>query len=182
MPNDQYKLGELLGRGGMGQVHIARHRSGRVVAIKRVRDTLSSDRLVIDRLSDEARLLRTVSHPNVVRALDHGTSADGMPFLVMDRAYGTPLHQLIAQHGWLPIERTVAIAAQLFGGLTAIHAAGGATVGWERLVPQVTQIVGTPTRRGSSWSAAAANELRRAASIAPLPPFEEAPQQLIDLR
>jgi len=124
MPNDQYKLGELLGRGGMGQVHIARHRSGRIVAIKRVRDTLSSDRLVIDRLSDEARLLRTVSHPNVVRALDHGTSADGMPFLVMDRAYGTPLHQLIAQHGWLPIERTVAIAAQLFGGLAAIHAAG----------------------------------------------------------
>jgi serine/threonine protein kinase len=123
MPNDQYKLGELLGRGGMGQVHIARHRSGRVVAIKRVRNTLATDRLVIDRLSDEARLLRTVSHPNVVRALDHGTSADGMPFLVMDRAYGTPLHQLIAQHGWLPLERTVAIAAQLFAGLSAIHAA-----------------------------------------------------------
>lgn len=123
MPNDQYKLGELLGRGGMGQVHIARHRSGRVVAIKRVRNTLSSDRLIIDRLSDEARLLRTVSHPNVVRALDHGTSSDGMPFLVMDRAYGTPLHQVIAQHGWLPLERTVAIATQLFAGLSAIHAA-----------------------------------------------------------
>ncbi|MEO7729704.1 MAG: protein kinase, partial [Kofleriaceae bacterium] len=89
-----------------------------------VRKTLTSDRLVVDRLTDEARLLRTVSHPNVVRALDHGKSADGMPFLVMDRAYGTPLHQLIAQHGWLPIERTVAIAAQLFGGLAAIHAAG----------------------------------------------------------
>ena len=83
---------------------------------------------------------------------------------------------------------------------TAIHAAGGATVGWERLVPQVTQIVSAAdqrrqrkskrdrrpasvTARGdSSWSAAAANEARRAAALAPLPPFEAAPQQLIDLR
>jgi hypothetical protein len=121
MPNDQYQLGELLGRGGMGQVHVARHRSGRLVAIKRVRNTLASDPLVVDRLTDEARLLGAVSHPNVVRALDHGTGADGQPFLVMDRAHGTPLHQLIAQHGPLPHDRMVAIATQLFGGLAAIH-------------------------------------------------------------
>jgi serine/threonine protein kinase len=121
MPNDHYKLGELLGRGGMGQVHVARHRSGRVVAIKRVRNTLAMDRLVVARLSDEARLLRTVSHPNVVRALDHGTGADGLPFLVMDRAYGTPLSQLIADVGSLSLDRTSAIAAQIFAGLAAIH-------------------------------------------------------------
>jgi serine/threonine protein kinase len=123
MPNDEYQLGELLGRGGMGQVHVARHRSGRLVAVKRVRNTLSNDRLVVDRLSDEARLLGTVAHPNVVRALDHGTSADGMPFLVMDRAHGTPLNQLVTQHGPLPHDRMIAIASQLFAGLTAIHEA-----------------------------------------------------------
>src|SRR4051812_17894870 len=121
MPNDQYQLGELLGRGGMGQVHIARHSSGRLVAVKRVRDTLSLDPVVVDRLADEARLLRAVSHPNVVRALDDGTGADGMPFLVMDRAHGTPLNQLIAQHGIMPRERVAAIASQLFAGLAAIH-------------------------------------------------------------
>jgi len=121
MPNDQYQLGELLGRGGMGQVHVARHRSGRLVAVKRVRNTLSNDRLVVERLGDEARLLRSVSHPNVVRMLDHGTSADGMPFLVMDRAHGTPLNQLVSQLGPLPHDRMVAIASQLFAGLGAIH-------------------------------------------------------------
>jgi len=121
MPNDQYQLGALLGRGGMGQVHVARHRSGRVVAVKRVRNTLAGDRLVVDRLTDEARLLRSVSHPNVVRALDDGTDHDGMPFLVMDRAYGTPLNQLIAQHGPLPRERVIAVVAQLLAGLAAIH-------------------------------------------------------------
>jgi serine/threonine protein kinase len=121
MPNDHYQLGELLGRGGMGQVHIARHRSGRLVAIKRVRNTLSGDRLVVERLADEAALLRTVSHPNVVRALDDGTGADGMPFLVMDRAHGTPLSELITDYGALPHDRLAAIAAQLLAGLAAIH-------------------------------------------------------------
>jgi len=121
MPNDHYQIGELLGQGGMGQVHVARHRSGRLVAIKRVRNTLVNDRMIVDRLTDEARLLRTVSHPNVVRALDDGTGSDGMPFLVMDRAHGTPLSELVAQHGALPPERLVVIASQLLAGLAAIH-------------------------------------------------------------
>ncbi|HEX3758684.1 MAG TPA: serine/threonine-protein kinase [Kofleriaceae bacterium] len=124
MPNGHYQLGELLGQGGMGQVHAARHRSGRVVAVKRVRNTLSSDQLLAERLSDEARLLRAVSHPNVVRALDHGTDPDGRPFLVMDRAHGTPLSDVIHRAGPLPHDRVVAIAAQLFAGLSAIHDAG----------------------------------------------------------
>jgi serine/threonine-protein kinase len=121
MPNDEYELGALLGRGGMGQVHIARHRSGRLVAVKRVRNTLAMEQLVVDRLEDEGRLLRRVSHPNVVRALDRGTGRDGLPFLVMDRAYGTPLHQLIHHHGALPLDRVIAIASQLFAGVAAIH-------------------------------------------------------------
>jgi serine/threonine-protein kinase len=124
MPNGHYQLGELLGQGGMGQVHVARHRSGRVVAVKRVRNTLSSDQLLAARLSDEARLLHAVSHPNVVRALDHGTDRDGRPFLVMDRAHGTPLSDRIAQYGPLPHDQLATIAAQLFAGLSAIHAAG----------------------------------------------------------
>ncbi len=124
MPIGQYQLGELLGEGGMGQVHAARHRSGRAVAVKRVRNTLSSDQQMAARLADEARLLRAVSHPNVVRALDHGTDREGRPFLVMDRAHGTSLHDLIARCGPLPRERLAAIASQLFAGLAAIHAAG----------------------------------------------------------
>jgi serine/threonine-protein kinase len=124
MPNGQYQIGELLGQGGMGQVHVARHRSGRIVAVKRVRNTLSSDQGMAARLADEARLLRAVSHPNVVRALDHGTGCDGQPFLVMDRAHGTPLNAVIARCGPLGRERIIAIASQLFAGLAAIHAAG----------------------------------------------------------
>ena len=124
MPHDQYQLGELLGRGGMGQVHVARHKSGKIVAIKRVRNTLQEDRLVVDLLGDEARLLATVSHPNVVRAVESGTDDHGRPFLVMDRAAGTPLHEILATRGPMPRDRLVTIAGQLFAGLAAIHAAG----------------------------------------------------------
>ena len=51
MPN-RYKVGELLGRGGMGQVHSAHNRSGRLVAIKKVRNTLSDDKFLIARQSN----------------------------------------------------------------------------------------------------------------------------------
>jgi serine/threonine-protein kinase len=78
---------------------------------------------VAARLAYEARLLRLVSHPNVVRALGHGTGHDGRPFLVMDRARGTPLCDVIATGGPLPHERLATIASQLLAGLAAIHAA-----------------------------------------------------------
>jgi serine/threonine protein kinase len=120
MPN-RYKVGELLGRGGMGQVHSAHNRSGRLVAIKKVRNTLSDDKFLIARLADEARLLRSVSHPNVVRALDDGKDEEGMPYLVMDRASGTPLDAVIRRAGPLSLERTMVIAWQFLAGLAAIH-------------------------------------------------------------
>lgn len=121
---DRYEVGDLLGRGGMGQVHLARHRAGHLVAIKQVRNTLSVDPLVCDRLANEAGLLRRVRHPNVVRAVDSGHDDRGAPFLVMDRAHGTPLDAALAKSGALPIERVAGIARQLTAGLAAIHAAG----------------------------------------------------------
>lgn len=108
----------------MGQVHVARHRSGHLVAIKKVRKTLSADPVVRDRLANEARLLQRVKHPNVVRAVDSGHDPSGHPYLVMDRAHGTPLDQLIAKTGPLPYARVAVIARQLLAGLAAIHAAG----------------------------------------------------------
>ncbi|GEM_PF-1822178 len=120
---NRYQMGDLLGRGGMGQVHMARHRSGHLVAIKRVRDTLSNDLIVRDRLANEAKLLRRVKHPNVIRALDAGQDTDGTPYLVMDRITGTSLTQL-AKAGPIPLARIASITTQLLAGLAAIHAAG----------------------------------------------------------
>jgi len=107
----------------MGQVHAARHKSGRNVVVKRLRNTLASDLLLAKSLGDEGRVLRRVRHSNVVNLLDQGTTADGAPFLVMDRARGTTLTELIKQ-GPVGLRRTRDIAVQIFEGLTAIHDAG----------------------------------------------------------
>ena len=120
---DEYELGRLLGRGGMGEVHIARDRAGRFVAIKKVRKTLSLDPVLCERLSLEARLLGRIDHPNVVRVLDGGV-ANGQPFMVMSRAFGTPLDAVLAECSPLSRERITGITSQLFAGLIAIHAAG----------------------------------------------------------
>jgi serine/threonine protein kinase len=108
----------------MGEVHLARHKSGKLVAIKKVRKTLSLDPALCERLSLEAGMLSRIDHPNVVRVLDGGVSSTGQPFVVMSRAFGVPLDAVIAQTGPLPRERIAAIMAQLLAGLAAIHHAG----------------------------------------------------------
>jgi len=120
---DNYELGRLLGRGGMGEVHIARDRAGRFVAIKQVRKTLSLDPLLCERLSLEAQLLRRIDHPNVVRVLDGGVT-DGQPFMVMSRAFGTPLDAALVESAPMSRERITGITSQLLDGLIAIHDAG----------------------------------------------------------
>lgn len=122
--NGEYVIGDLLGRGGMGQVHAARHASGRRVVVKRLRDTLVLDGRLAARLGNEGRVSRRVSHPNVVRVFDHGVSADGTPFIVMEHARGTTLRKLVLEQGPLSLARIRGLIAQLLAGLTAIHEAG----------------------------------------------------------
>jgi serine/threonine protein kinase len=119
-----YELGDLVGRGGMGQVHAARDAAGRSVVVKRLRNTLSLDARMQERFGVEGRVCRRVSHPNVVRVFEQGTSPDGAPFIVMDRARGNTLRQLVDDAGPLPLSRIRALTLQLLDGLTAIHTAG----------------------------------------------------------
>jgi serine/threonine-protein kinase len=120
----EYEIGALLGRGGMGQVHVARHASGRRVVVKRLRDTLALDPRLMARLGDEGRVSRRVCHPNVVRVYEHGVSADGTPFIVMEHARGTTLRKLVLEQGPLTLARIRGLVAQLLAGLAAIHDAG----------------------------------------------------------
>jgi serine/threonine-protein kinase len=120
----EYVLGDLLGSGGMGQVHAARHASGRQVVIKRVRDTLAFDETVVARLGAEGHVSCRVTHPNVVRVVEHGRSADGAPFIVMEHASGVVLRRLLHKEGPPPLPRVRSLAAQLLAGLAAIHDAG----------------------------------------------------------
>jgi serine/threonine-protein kinase len=117
-------LGDLLGAGGMGRVFAAEDSKHAPVAVKVLHEVLASDPIMVDRFLDEGRAAQRVTHRNVVRVFDHGMSAAGTPFLVMERVPGIPLGSLIQREGSLPFFRIRAIAAQIFAGLAAIHRAG----------------------------------------------------------
>lgn len=87
-----WRLGEELGRGGMGRVFAA-VRDDEVrqeVALKLVRRDLLDPRL-LRRFSIERQLLASLEHPGICRLIDTGELPDGTPFVVMERVRGRPL-------------------------------------------------------------------------------------------
>ncbi len=90
-----YRLTELVGRGGMGEVYRARRADGEFeieVALKLLRADARSDTLA-RRFIAERALLARLSHPNIASILDAGTSPDGRPYLVMRFVDGEPVTQ-----------------------------------------------------------------------------------------
>jgi hypothetical protein len=121
--NGRYELGELLGRGGMGEVRLARdHRLERLVAVKLLRPELAGQASVRRRFEAEARAAAQVVHPNVVLVLDTGEQ-DGVPFIVMEQMSGQTLRHAI-KRGPMSPERVQDLALQVLAALSAAHRAG----------------------------------------------------------
>ena len=88
-----YRLGDLLGRGGMGAVYLAERVDGEVVqqvAVKLLRPGANSRELRQAFLA-ERQILATLSHPNIARLFDAGHCEDGQPYLVMEYVEGKPI-------------------------------------------------------------------------------------------
>jgi eukaryotic-like serine/threonine-protein kinase len=88
-----YRLGELLGRGGMGAVYSAERVDGEVtrnVAVKLLPLGADGPRLR-KRFLAERQILASLNHPGIAALLDAGHTADGQPYLVMDRIDGVPV-------------------------------------------------------------------------------------------
>ena len=119
----RYKVSELLGAGGMGEVYEARDPLlGRAVALKILPAHLANDQPSRCRFEREALAGASVNHPNVVSILDCGVSA-GRPYLVMELVRGTTVRQLLAP-GPLQPSCSMDIAVEICEGLAAIHDAG----------------------------------------------------------
>lgn len=88
-----YRMEHLLGRGGMGEVWLARRADGQFeqsVALKLIRSGWGAD-ILLPRFRQERQLLARLSHPNITRLLDGGIAADGRPYLAMEYVEGEPL-------------------------------------------------------------------------------------------
>jgi hypothetical protein len=98
-PTRRYVLGEVLGRGGMGEVVLATDEQiGREVAVKRIRSTTPTAE-ELARFVREARVQGRLEHPAVVPVHDLAVDRNGKPFFVMKRLSGKPLSELIAVRG-----------------------------------------------------------------------------------
>jgi serine/threonine-protein kinase len=118
LPEPGYELGDILGRGGMGEVFAAHdQRIGREVAVKRLRDERPSAQ-TISRFLREARVQARLDHPAIVPVHELGTDARGRPYFTMKRLTGSTLAE---HHEWDPGESAAArssMSARLYSSRT----------------------------------------------------------------
>jgi serine/threonine-protein kinase len=129
---DRYQVGELLGRGGMAEVHEGRDlRLGRRVAIKILKPELARDPAFLARFRREAQSAAALNHPNVVAVYDtgedvlgEGPSATIVPFIVMELVEGITLKELLHSGNRLVPERALEITSGILAALDYSHRHG----------------------------------------------------------
>jgi serine/threonine-protein kinase len=126
-----YRLGELLGRGGMGEVYRATHTMlARPAAVKLIRpETLGAGdsdaaQLAVKRFSREAEAAANLRSPHTVEVYDFGVTEDQTLYYVMEMLDGMDLESLVRQHGALPAGRVIHIVRQVCESLEEAHQRG----------------------------------------------------------
>jgi len=126
-----YQLGELLGRGGMGEVYKASHRMlARPAAIKLIRPEMlggadpAEAARAIARFRREADAAARLRSPHTVDLYDFGVTDDQTVYLVMELLDGMDLESLVRQHGPLPAARVRHVLRQACESLEEAHARG----------------------------------------------------------
>jgi len=126
-----YRLVELLGHGGMGEVWRAQHRLlARDAAVKLVRPevlgagTEADARQVLRRFEREARATASLTSPHTINVFDFGVANDGKFYYAMELLQGRDLESFVRDFGALPAERAIFILRQVCHSLADAHARG----------------------------------------------------------
>ena len=95
---DHYKIREKIGEGGMGEVYVAEQTQPvrRKVALKIIKPGMAT-KDVIARFEAERQALAMMSHPNIAKVLDGGTTPDRRPYFVMELVRGIPITEFCDQ-------------------------------------------------------------------------------------
>jgi serine/threonine protein kinase len=119
-----YRLEELVGRGGMGVVYRATQlKLGRSVAIKLILPEVGEEEAFRARFKREARLAAGIDHPNVVPVYQ-ADEEDGHLYIAMRYVEGTDLRSLVASAGRLAPGHATRLVVQIAAALDAAHAQG----------------------------------------------------------
>lgn len=121
----QYRLGERLGGGGMGEVYLAEHQlMKRPVAIKVIRPEKAGDPTTLARFEREVRATAKLSHWNNIDIFDYGRASDGTFYYVMEYLPGLSLADLVKRYGALPPQRVIFLLRQACDALAEAHDVG----------------------------------------------------------
>ena len=121
---DRYTIVEKAGQGGMAMVYKAIDNAlGLQVALKFIRPERAGIAAFIERLKEEVRLSRQITHDNVCRVHDLG-EIRGIHYLSMEWVEGETLRRLLRQTGILELDKALEIAHEIALALEAAHAKG----------------------------------------------------------
>src|SRR4051812_37531854 len=120
----RYRLGRLIGSGGMGEVYLARDATlRRDVAVKFVTTAGPASDVLTRRLLQEARAVAALDHPGICPVHDVGTDTAGRPYMVMQYVPGETLAARLTR-GPLPVDDALRTCAQIADALAAAHRRG----------------------------------------------------------
>ncbi len=126
--SDRYELGEILGFGGMSEVHLARdQRLHRDVAVKVLRADLARDPSFYLRFRREAQNAAALNHPAIVAVYDTGeavTPSGPLPYIVMEYVDGVTLRDIVHNDGPMPPRRALEVIADACQALNFSHQHG----------------------------------------------------------
>lgn len=115
--HSRYKVAELIGKGGMGDVYKAEHRMmERPVALKVINEQLMCHPDAVERFRREVKAAARLTHPNIVTSHD-AEQAGNVHFLVMEYVDGITLAELVKDSGPLPITAACNYIQQAANGL-----------------------------------------------------------------
>jgi len=116
-----YRLLQLLGEGGMGEVWLAEQKTPihRTVALKLIKAGMDT-KLVVARFESERQALALMDHPNIARVFEAGSTAEGRPYFVMEYVPGLPITEYCDKHR-LTIKERLELFMQVCDGVQHAH-------------------------------------------------------------
>ncbi|HUE74068.1 MAG TPA: serine/threonine-protein kinase [Pirellulaceae bacterium] len=121
----QYRLKQLLGAGGMGEVYLAEHQlMKRPCAIKLIRPEKAGDPKVLARFEREVHATAKLSHWNNIDIFDYGRADDGTFYYVMEYLPGMNLGEIVRRFGPMPPARAIHLVRQACDALQEAHDVG----------------------------------------------------------
>ncbi len=119
-----YEVGEVLGRGGMGEVYKG-HQTGldRTVAIKILPPELAKNIEFRARFEREAKTVASLRHPNIVHVFDFGNAAN-LYYMVMEFIDGQELGHYLREHGAIPLDTAYPMIRDIASALDYAHEQG----------------------------------------------------------